>query len=235
MKREGIKSNRVGKNVLIYRSASPRVEGDRETPRELWAEVNTTTGRLRMDLWTHSTQSEWSPHALGEAVGPAGSPWWLSSWEDVLLRGVLVVVGGLLHDDWTQTQHLQVLICAVWQTLTHDLEQRGNTSWGKCSWHNVATRRSALLKPNNQLLHWSLCPGVLFIWSCIKRHLSNTETLTPKLCRWKLHSVSASTIITHWFVYPLPSNSIFSVSQQVIDESAQAGKTGFKSLGVRHI
>lgn len=118
-------------------------------------------------------------------------------------------------------------------------ERRHKLRKGERLWHNVATRWSALLKSNNQLLHSSLCPLVLLIWSCIKRHLysrhvQHRETHT-KLHRWKLHSVSASTITTHWFSYPLPSNSICSVGQQVIDDSAQAGETWFKSLGVHHI
>lgn len=145
----------------------------RETPRELRSEVKTTTGRPRTELWT--LHPVWrSPHALGEAAGPAGSPWWLSSWDDMLLRGLLVVVGGLLHDDWTQTQHLQVLICTVWQTLAHDLEQRRKRSVYDTTWQQVDL--------HNQPLHWRLVLSCFLSGAALNvicaADVSNTETHT---------------------------------------------------------
>lgn len=95
---------------LIYSSAHCRMEG-----------VNRVSQLVDMTL-----QTIYNPNLnMCEA-------WLVLLWaeDNTVLREkrlpcwVLVVLGSLLHNDWTQAQHLQVLVGPVWQALIHNLSQR---------------------------------------------------------------------------------------------------------------
>lgn len=204
MKREGIRSNRVGKNVQMAEVLIPEW---RETKR------NTTRAPVRSKNHHRTAQNRTlnTPPSLTKSSCSRGGCWSCCKPMMALILGWHAasrtfsrcgrpVAWWLNTDSTSASTHLH--------RLTDTCPRPGAETKAKCLWHNVTT--SWFAQPTATL---TSCPVVLFVWSCTKRHLCS---------RCVQHRD------THqlWFVYPLPSNFIFSVSQQVIDDSAQAGKTG---------